>query len=320
MTSGRVTSTAGKGRRVFLGSLTLGKPLGGDPWRGAGASASSTAHLAGRLPCSRWRSQDRPSRSCAGFPRALGLPGLLTLSVIASVFPMSGLDTQVTWEFMQPTNSVIPVSFRGHRGLWWDPEICAPSYRPPLWQGATFVPVTRESSPGAQELMEGAQKQASPTSAGRQGVTLPTPQSWGKRGLAITQPEGHCSHQGYSPVRPVSQPPALLGPFLHLGLLEACRGAMVGAKQGQAPRGTSSSPTGPASPCNPGGQGRGCLDDAVWGEEGGALSTADSWAGSLNIELFPKQIAGSGKGFTIIYKGGRTHSLPGVPHCQRENH
>lgn len=155
---------------------------------------------------------------------------------------MSGLDTQVTWEFMQPTNSVIPVSFRGHGGLWWDPEICAPNYRPPHWRGATFVPVTRESSPGAEELVEGAQKQASPTSAGGQGANLPTPQSLGNGGLAITQPEGHCSHQGYSPVRPVSQPPALLGPFLQLRLLEACRGAMVGAKQGQAPRGTSSSP------------------------------------------------------------------------------
>ena len=94
---------------------------------------------------------------------------------------------------------------------------------------------------------------------------------------------------------------------------------MVGTKRGQAPRRTSSSPTGPASPCSPGGQGWGCLDGAVWGEEGGVLSTAHSQAGSLNVELFTKQIAGSGKGFTIIYEGGRTHSLPGVPHCQSEN-
>lgn len=69
----------------------------------------------------------RPSRSCTGFPRALGLPGLLTLSVTAPDFPTSGLDPQVTWEFMQPTNSVILLSFRGHRGLWLDPEICAPT-------------------------------------------------------------------------------------------------------------------------------------------------------------------------------------------------
>lgn len=205
MTSGRVTSTPGKGRHVFLGSLAPGKPLGGDPWRGAGASASSTAHLAGQLPCGRWRGQDRPPRSCAGFPRALRLPAFLMLSVIASVFPMSGLDIQVTWEFMHPTNSVIPVSFRGHRGLWWDPEICAPNYCPQPWRGATCVPVTRESSPGAQELVEGAQKQVSPTSAGRQGATLPTLQSMGQGGLAITQPEGHCSHQGYGLVRPISQ-------------------------------------------------------------------------------------------------------------------
>lgn len=52
-------------------------------------------------------------------------------------------------------------------GLWWDPEICACNYPPPPL--TTFVPVTRENSPGAQELVEGAQKQASPTSAGRQG-------------------------------------------------------------------------------------------------------------------------------------------------------
>ena len=69
--------------------------------------------------------QDRPSRSCAGFPRALGLPGLLTLSVTAPDFPTSGLDPQVTWEFMQPTNSVILLSFRGPYGSVVDPgDLC----------------------------------------------------------------------------------------------------------------------------------------------------------------------------------------------------
>lgn len=133
----------------------------------------------GGCPAATGGARTDPPEVALGF-QGQRLPAFLMLSVIASVFPMSGLDTQVTWEFMHPTNSVIPVSFRGHRGLWWDPEICAPNYRPQPWRGATCVPVTRESSPGAQELVEGAQKQASPTSAGRQGATLPTPQSLGR--------------------------------------------------------------------------------------------------------------------------------------------
>ena len=123
-------------------------------------------------------------------------------------------------------------------GLWWVLEICAPNYRPPPL--TTFVPVTRESSPGAQELVEGAQKQASPTSAGRQGATLPIPQSLGQGGLATTQPKGHCSYQGYTPLRPVSQPPMLQKEPGSISAPQAARGPQRvhgRCKMGPGPKG-----------------------------------------------------------------------------------
>lgn len=131
-----------------------------------------------------------------------------------------------------PTNSVIPVSFRGHRGLWWDRR---------------SVPLTTAPNPGGghlcasdkgravlepRSLWEALKSRCPPPL--QAGSYPPTPQSLGG-GLAMLSLKATALIR----IWPGQAVLTLLGSFLLLRLLEACRGAMVGTKRGQAPRGTS---------------------------------------------------------------------------------
>lgn len=176
MTSGRVTSTPGKGRRVFLGSLAPGKPLGGDPWRRALVPLPHPLPTwQGGCPAAAGGARTDPPEVALGFQgQRLLVPHAVCYSFC---FPHEWLRHSGHVGIHAPHQSVIPVSFRGHRGLWWDPEICAPNYCPQPGGGHLCASDKGEQSlgPGA---CGGAQKQASPPLQGDRDATLPALSHW----------------------------------------------------------------------------------------------------------------------------------------------
>lgn len=207
---------------------------------------------------------------------------------------------------MQPVNLVIPVSVRGHRG---PRSLTVPPPRGHLCARDT----------GEQALKDGPSHQKPWDPGACRGCSeagvphlcrLHSRSHWGwgvwpQHGLEVT-----ALVSGPDRSRPVSwaSAPGLRhytrnpGPSLQRLLSEAQRGATVGAKWGQHPKGDPPASHRPSQSPRP----------SVWdGQQTHGLVLRMSSSG-------PRSLVQT-KALKLSKREGRTRSLPGAPHCQRGN-